>query len=360
MAIPEIDGLLGGKRIRKCSGRARWHYVYFLLLANGYGRLELDFEAIAEQFVSFRGSEPKTEEIESDFAEYQKAHLVFVYKFGGATWAQFDTRRTLTKHHKTSIDRRSPNPPEPEYQAWLREQHPEDWGVYHWNPEHEKLDVSQVEQNQPLIKSFEKLEELTKTYEDFERGVGVGVGVGGGDGVVNTRSKPSAKQVRGAKSRATQLCEATTEPKLTRIAFMVQNSWKEHNPGTECPFGPAAWKQTKLLLGKTAGWPDSNYAQCLMNLYASEGFPRSELPECFLPRLPSYFSGPKDRFNREQSNGTGNNQSIGAKRDAANVEALVRSGLGARVQHVHADPGAAVQDRTDDPNRKPKTAISGN
>lgn len=85
----------------------------------------------------------------------------------------------------------------------------------------------------------------------------------------------------------------------------------------------------------------------------------------FIPHMATWLN--QDRFMddpsewavMEKKNGNGNYQSTGGKRDASNVEALVLSGLGARVQYVHADSGTAVQDRTDDPNRKQKTTVPG-
>lgn len=126
--------------------------------------------------------------------------------------------------------------------------------------------------------------------------------------------KPSARKARSA---ATQVSLATGESKHHRIVGMVAEAWNEHNPGATCPIGPADVRQVKLLLEKTTGWPDTNYAQCLTNLYATEGFPRSELPMNFLPRLPSYFSGPKDRYNRELGAATYVNKGQ-QRQDAAN------------------------------------------
>lgn len=161
--------------------------------------------------------------------------------------------------------------------------------------------------------------------------------------------KPSARVARSAP-HGSQVSKSLAETKHHRIAGMVIAAWNEHNPGATCPFGEADGKQLKLLLEKTTGWPDTNYMQCLANLYATEGFPRSELPMHFLPRLPSYFSGPKDRYNRELGNGS---TSKAAEKLNRNRQAII-SGLtgqgswsdaghnGADVPRNRVDEGAGV------------------
>lgn len=343
MAILEIDGLLGGKRLRRCSGEARWHYGYYLLLANGYARIELDFEAIAEHFVSFRDTAPTAESVRKDFSEYQANHLIYVYSFGGRTWAQFDTKRSNTKHHKTAVDRRSPHPPEGGYQTWLKEQHPGDWGLYHWSSVPDCVPDSEVPEIQQVIKSYETSEKVTEISEDLSRGVGVGLGVGEGDGN-KTKSKPSARGARSAPN-GSQVSKSLAETKHHRIAGMIIAAWNEHNPGATCPFGDADGKQLKLLLEKTTGWPDTNYMQCLANIYKTEGFPRSELPMHFLPRLPSYFSRPKDRYNRELGNGNRSTSKAG-ERNAGNLQALVSGALGDSLRGNDVHHGRPVQPGT--------------
>ena len=154
--------------------------------------------------------------------------------------------------------------------------------------------------------------------------------------------KPSPQKARRAISRSSQLAVASAENKHQRITGMVIAAWNEHNPGATCPFGDADGKQVKLMLQKTTGWPDSNYSQCLQNLYATEGFPRSELPMYFLPRLPSYFSGPKDRYNRELSNGAGNSK---ADRRNADISATTRSVFDPS-RHVFGDNAKSLPDKT--------------
>lgn len=158
--------------------------------------------------------------------------------------------------------------------------------------------------------------------------------------------EPSPHKTRRVVSNSAQLAMATGEKKYTRIAGMLIAAWNEHNPGAKCPFGDPDGKQLKILLGKTSGWADSNYAQCLQNMYATEGFPRSELPMHFLPKLPSYFSGPKDRFNREQGHGS-TGKTVTAERNNRNLEAIVSVALGDSVRGNDVPDRGAVPPRTE-------------
>ena len=93
--------------------------------------------------------------------------------------------------------------------------------------------------------------------------------------------------------------------------------------------------------------------------FQNKGHPPGTVLQLAIERGWTGLFEPRENADVKQSNGSGTYQSAGAKRDAANVEALVRSGLGTRVQHVHADTGPAVQDRTDDPDRKSKATVPG-
>jgi hypothetical protein len=175
----DIRGLLGGKRINRCAAEARWRFPYYFLLSNAYARIELDYEAIALHFVSFRGGAPTAEDIENDFKAYIASHLIFVYQVGSKVWGQWDCRREQTVRHKDAPSKRSPHPPEAEYQEWLKEQHPADWGIFHWSS-------GPIVLNKEESSTSQKLQITPKPSEDLKivpRGVGVGVGVGVGGGI---------------------------------------------------------------------------------------------------------------------------------------------------------------------------------
>jgi hypothetical protein len=170
MAVIDQDGLFKGKRLRKCSAVARWRFPYLLLLSNGYARIELDYESIADEFSSFRESAPTADELRETFADYRANHLLFVYAVNDQEWGQWDTRRTWLKEYKTTADNASPKPPEMGYQEWLRERHGEDWREFHWSKE-----AIEEMLNQSLPKP---LPNLAQNFPAECYGVGVGVGEG--------------------------------------------------------------------------------------------------------------------------------------------------------------------------------------
>jgi hypothetical protein len=165
-------GLLDGKRLRKCSSRARLFWPWLYALSNGYVRLELDFELLSERLVSFKEDAPTAEELEKWFRDdYAKNNLIFIYETNGQLWGQWDTAAKDTKDYKTAGDKESPPPPEEDYLRWLCERHGEDWLDFHWN---------QRELAKGLPADFAKL--LQNVYKDFAVGVGKGKGFGFGSG----------------------------------------------------------------------------------------------------------------------------------------------------------------------------------
>ncbi len=194
MAIIDPSGLFNGKRLRRCSLMARLYWPYFYSLANGFGRIELDFEALSFSFASFGAEAPTSAAIEGYFDEYLTAHLLFVYQVDDQRWGQWDTRRSYLKDFKTAADKKSPNPPEPEYRRWLQEQHGEDWRAFHWSKEadgepEDSIGATGVPHNS-MKGSTRFAEQLGKSSanvpQDFSLGVGVGGGVGDGKGEGNS------------------------------------------------------------------------------------------------------------------------------------------------------------------------------
>jgi len=205
MANIDIKGLLGGKRINRCAAEARWRFPYYFLLSNAYARIELDYEAIALHFVSFRGNCPTAEDIEKDFKAYISNHLIFVYQVGSKIWGQWDCRREQTVRHKDAPSKRSPNPPEPEYQEWLKEQHPTDWGMFHWSLSPKTVTTEESNTSQIL----QNVNENPENLETISRGVGVGSGVGGGRGRYNPlppleKPVPSEQNLEDENSKGPQ------------------------------------------------------------------------------------------------------------------------------------------------------------
>ena len=127
--IIHAEGLLEGERLRACSPPARLWWPYIFLLSNGYGRFELDVRRMAARFWSFP-EPPAAEDIERYCGEYEKNHLLFVYVDGAKRWGQWDTALSNLPDYRRAADRRSPEPPAAEYEAWLREYHGEAWEQY--------------------------------------------------------------------------------------------------------------------------------------------------------------------------------------------------------------------------------------
>jgi hypothetical protein len=169
---------------------ARLYWPYLFLLSNGYARLELDFDAIADEFASFRGDAPSVDALVGFLAEYQQNNLILVYDSCGQRWGQWDTRRSNLGDYRTAVDKRSPAPPEPSYTDWLRDLHGDEWPRFHWGSAALSGNSSEIPQN--LEESFSKL--------GGNLPVGVGVGVGVGNGVVEDQKKESSSPSSGQPS----------------------------------------------------------------------------------------------------------------------------------------------------------------
>jgi hypothetical protein len=174
VAIINEHGLFQGKRLRRCSTKARLLWPYLYVASNGFARSELDYDFIADQFASFRADAPTPEELAQYFAEFQANHLIFTYQYNGQSWGQWDTPRSHTKEYKTAIDKASPTPPEAPYIAWLKEQHGADWSQFHWSKDAIADPPETFAQNSAEI--------LLNVDRNSGLGVGVGVGVGVGSG----------------------------------------------------------------------------------------------------------------------------------------------------------------------------------
>jgi hypothetical protein len=128
----------------------------------------------------------------------------------------------------------------------------------------------------------------------------------------STTTKPSTKP-----------SVAVASGRHVRIREMIQEAYKEHNHETPtCPWDGAEGKQLDSLLKKTPDWPETLFAQCLANLYASDGFPRGTPPREFIGQLPKYIGGPLNEF----KNAKGAVNETGAKgRVARNLATIARA-----------------------------------
>lgn len=282
---------------------AQLYYPRLLCASNGFGRIHVSYrKVVALAFPRWdSGSIPPEPELMSYMKEYAENRLIFLYQSNDQIWGQWDAKKSTFGKYQTTEDKRSPAPPAEEFGRWQDE-----------NRQHStKTSVTMVhfELLSPSAEFPQGSEKLRHGSEKV--GDGIGIGVGKRYEVLGVGIKPSAHSVRRAKNQSGQVSDATGETKHKRIEHMLQSAWEEHNPGAgKCPWGADDGAQLKRTLAKTTNWPDSSYAQCISNLYATEGFPRSELPVFFLPRLPTYFQRPRDRYNRElgASNGNGTRQ----------------------------------------------------
>lgn len=120
MKLIDPQGLFAGDRFSQCSDLARLYWPFFWCVSNGFGRLELSFAKISEAFRRFH--QPPDERAFWGFiAEYQKAHLLFVYEVDGAYWGQWDSDARYLPRWKTADDKASPSPDETAYNKWLTE-----------------------------------------------------------------------------------------------------------------------------------------------------------------------------------------------------------------------------------------------
>jgi hypothetical protein len=151
MAIIDPIGLFGGDRLRRCSNPAQLHWPRLLLASDGFARLEINYARIIGLAYCTFNPVPSETELQALLQEYAKNFLLFLYEVDNRLWGQWDTRKELLPRYKTSVDRRSPIPPEPAFSDWKKRYRNE---------------------SKSFPKSFGSISEC------FLHGVGVGVGVG--------------------------------------------------------------------------------------------------------------------------------------------------------------------------------------
>jgi hypothetical protein len=128
MVVIHEKGLLEGKRLRRCTPTARLFWPYLYCMSNGLCRLELDYELLADKLLNFRDMAPDADQVAQLFADYKKNHLIYTYQCNDQLWGQWDfVEASDIKKFLTKDEQRSPEPPEPAYSNWLREQHGTNW-----------------------------------------------------------------------------------------------------------------------------------------------------------------------------------------------------------------------------------------
>lgn len=169
MPVIDGDGLSGGKRLRRCSDKARLYWPYLFCTANGFGRFEIDCaKIIAHSFLDFK-KPPTASELLKAIEEYREVGLLFMYSHRGEIWAQWDTKDKFLKRHKSSSDRESPAPPEPEFSEW-----------------------------KSTITVNKELPNFSAQVGEKVRGEGIGVGIGIGEGVGKTFPASAGEKITNA------------------------------------------------------------------------------------------------------------------------------------------------------------------
>src|ERR1039458_3235525 len=167
MAVIDSEGLFAGNRMGLLTDVARLHFPWLLVASNGFGRLEVNYNAIVARVYQALRQKPTQADLFGWVQEYHSAGLLFLYQCGGQCWGVWDTRPELLPRFKTARDRRSPTPPEPDFSDWKR---------------------LRIEQNRDVPKSITNISEiLPQDYgnasEAFRSGGGIGIGIGVGTGV---------------------------------------------------------------------------------------------------------------------------------------------------------------------------------
>jgi hypothetical protein len=186
VAIIDPDGLFYGDRMAKLSLLARLYWPYFFVASNANGRLELNYHRIANRVFARFPSVPSEHEINGYLKEYADAHLLFIYRFNGQVWAQWDVSEKFLPTYKDAAAKRSPNPGP----AFLE-----------WKNEYVKLKEQSLSVSPFTCNDFEKSPEEFKNPLKNLDGIGDGIGVGVGIKTCSSDLEPSSDS--GLESKPT-------------------------------------------------------------------------------------------------------------------------------------------------------------
>ncbi len=127
----DTTGMFKGKRLRALDAHTRYLYPYLMMLTDLYGRIELDEDAICEEFLSFKDETLTPSKMKQAFDSLEANQLCFIYEARRSRWAQLDTPLDMRREYPSGDDNRSPAPPEPDYTTWLKSIHDGDWEKFH-------------------------------------------------------------------------------------------------------------------------------------------------------------------------------------------------------------------------------------
>jgi hypothetical protein len=181
MAVIDPHGLFNGERLRACSDRAQDLWPRLYIACNNFARMQLDPDEIIRCCFGGYRVKPTREQLLAVIAEYRDNFLVLPYKVSGRVWLQFATQNKWLRHHKSAIDKNSPEPSPKVLEAF-------DKGYARWKEnrtnavaEDEVEDVNQI--LPPVSKTFSTISEpvtnvLETVSEKVTQGIGIGIGIG--------------------------------------------------------------------------------------------------------------------------------------------------------------------------------------
>jgi hypothetical protein len=175
---------------------------------------------------------------------------------------------------------------------------------------HQKID-------KPSKSKFPVLSEASRIFVEASRKIALDQGSRIKDQGMDQKS--CARKTRTEQANPSEVSKSAAQTRHSRIQEMVMNAYQEQNQ-IQCPWNGAEGKQLKAFLDSTPRWTDQQIAQCLMNLYASEGFPKGTPPKEFLTYLPKYLQGPLNQF---KQSGVANGNGKARDRQKADIDAIL-------------------------------------
>lgn len=245
------QGLLEGRRLRRCSSRARILWVFYYAVSNDYARLEFDFDLVADQLRNLKELSPTPEEVEQHFNEYVAQHLLFRYESKGKKmWGVWDTRSTELKKHKTAKSKRSPNPPDAEYIAWLKEHHgEEEWEAFHTG--YSDSSAKPFTKHLPKPRETVSADLPNSDAKAMALAVGVGPGIGNGVGVGLGLGNQSRIADAGADKTVSDETDTTQAEQDTRAVPLTA---KSREPNSKAGYAASLPVQSPCQGKRPACW----------------------------------------------------------------------------------------------------------
>lgn len=284
---------------------AQLYYPRLLCASNGFGRIPVSYRRIiAIAFPRWQGSDIPVEiELMGYLKEYGNNRLLFFYENDGQIWGQWDAKNATFGKYQTTEDKRSPAPPEAEFNQWQED-----------NRKHStKASITMV--HFELINPSEKLQEDSENISaKFPHGIGVGVGEGVTCKVYG--EKHSARKLRRAqgKPNATQTAKASGETRHARSQQIVQG-WYRDWAGVDCPWDGSEGSNLSKILKAWPSVTDEQFSRCLDHIEKSECIPKGTRPCEWLCRLPKFLDGPLDQFWKAKGNENGQTRSTSKAND---------------------------------------------